>query len=488
MSPKQRAGPAYSGLPEPEERDKRMKSILSGLLATLLLAAGPACAIDAGGHWKGRIAGSLNVHLEFSRAADGKWEGRLAVPQQNFKTTVEQLEVGEERLGFRLALLNAGFNARWSEADQAWIGTWTQNGQAVPLRLERTDAAALAPKRPQMEAIAARQPTYASVEVGFANPAGGHVLAGSLTVPQGQGPFPAVVLVHGSGPTDRDQTIFGHKPFLVLADHLSRQGIAVLRYDKRGVKQSGGVYALATTRDFASDAEAAVAFLRGRPEVDAKRIGVLGHSEGGMIAPMVASRDPKLAFVVTLGSPGVRGELLMVEQIALGTRAAGMPEEAVARERELNRAVFAAIVAEPRSALAGDKARRMMEAAERDGLLSAGTAAARASLFASPWFHAFLRHEPGPVLRSVRQPILVLNGERDLQVPAAMNLGAIRTALKEHPRAVVKELPALNHLFQTARTGAGSEYAEIEESLAPLALDTVGAWILETVAQARSVK
>lgn len=462
-----------------------MKSTLLGLLAAFTLAVSPAHAIDATGHWKGRIADSLNVHLEFARAADGKWEGKLAVPQQGFKTKVEQLDVGEEQLGFKLPLLNAGFTARWSEQDKAWIGTWSQNGQAVPLRLERTDAAALKPKRPQLEAIAARQPTYASVEVGFANPAGGHVLAGTLTVPQGKGPFPAAVLVHGSGPVDRDETIREHKPFLVLADHLSRQGIAVLRYDKRGVGKSGGVYKDATTHDFAGDAEAALAFLRGRPEVDATRIGMAGHSEGGLIAPMVAARDPGLAFVVMLAGPGVRGELLMVEQIALGTRAAGMPEEAVARERELNRAVFAAIAAEPRPELAGDKARRMMEEAERKGILPAGTAAARAREFTSPWFHAFLRHEPGPALQSLRQPILVLNGERDLQVPAAMNLAAIRGALKAHPRAVVKELPALNHLFQTARTGAGSEYAEIEESVAPLALDTVSDWILATLNQAR---
>jgi fermentation-respiration switch protein FrsA (DUF1100 family) len=462
-----------------------MKSTLLGLLAALALATPPAQAIDATGHWKGRIADSLNVHLEFARAADGKWEGKLAVPQQGFKTKVEQLEIGEEQLGFRLPALNAGFTARWSEQDKAWIGTWSQNGQTVPLRLERTDAAAIKPKRPQLEAIAARQPTYASAEVSFANPAGGHVLAGTLTVPQGKGPFPAVVLVHGSGPVDRDETIREHKPFLVLADHLSRQGIAVLRYDKRGVGKSGGVYKLATSHDFASDAEAAVAFLRGRPEVDAKRIGMAGHSEGGLIAPLVAARDPGLAFVVMLAGPGVRGELLMVEQIALGTRAAGMPEESVARERELNRAVFAAIVAEPRLELAGDKARRMMEEAERKGLLPAGMAAARAREFTSPWFHAFLRHEPGPALQALRQPILVLNGERDLQVPAGMNLGAIRSALKAHPRAVVKELPALNHLFQTARTGAGSEYAEIEESVAPLALDTVSDWILATVTAPR---
>ncbi|VXB22409.1 S9 family peptidase [Massilia sp. 9I] len=465
-----------------------MKSTLLGILAALALATHPAHAIDATGHWKGSIAGSLHLFLEFGKAADGKWEGTLKVPQQGLSTKVDQLEVGEEQLGFKLLALNAGFTARWSEQEKAWMGSWSQNGQSIPLRLERSDAAAGQPKRPQSEAIAARQAAYASSEVRFTNPAGGHSLAGTFTVPQGRGPFPAVVLVHGSGPNDRDQTILDHKLFLVLADHLSSRGIAVLRYDKRGVKQSGGVYKDATTQDFASDAEAAVAFLRGRADVDPARIGVIGHSEGGLIAPMVAARDPKLGFVVMLAGPGVRGELLMVEQIALAAKARGVPDALVDQERELNRAVFAAIVAEPQAEAAEARARQLMEEGERKGILPPGTAAARARAFSTPWFQAFLRHEPGPGLRAIRQPILVLNGERDLQVPAAMDLAPIRTALKDNPRAVVKELPALNHLFQTARTGAGSEYAEIEESFAPLALNTISDWILATVKRPRSAK
>lgn len=465
-----------------------MKSTLLGLLAAFTLAAGPSHAVDASGHWKGSIANSLNLFLQFGKAADGKWEGTLKVPQQGLTTKVDQLEVSEEQLGFRLLSLNAGFSARWNEQDKAWIGTWSQNGQTIPLRLERSEASASRLKRPQLEAIAARPASYASTELSFANPTGGHSLAGTLTIPQDKGPFPAVVLVHGSGPNDRDGTILEHKLFLVMADHLSSRGIAVLRYDKRGVKRSGGVYKDATTHDFATDAEAAVAFLRSRPEVDAGRIGVLGHSEGGLIAPMVAARDPKLGFVVMLAGPGVRGELLMVEQIALGAKSRGMPDALVEKERELNRALFAAIVAEPRLDVAGARARQMMEEAERKGILPPGTAAPRAKAFVTPWFHAFLRHEPGPVLQSVRQPILVLNGERDQQVPAELDLSAIRVALKDNPRAVVKELPALNHLFQTARTGAVSEYAEIEESMAPLALDTVSDWILATVGHSRSVK
>jgi hypothetical protein len=468
-----------------------MKPTLLALLTAMTLAAGPgpAHATDATGHWKGRIANALDVHLQFEKAQDGKWEGTMTVPQQGMKTKVDQLAVSEERIGFKLLSLNGTYSARWSEADKAWLGSWSQNGQTVPLRLERSEAAVDKPKRPQLEAIAARPASYISSEVGFTNPAGGHSLAGTFTVPKGKGPFPAVVLVHGSGPADRDETLFGHKPFLVLADHLSSQGIAVLRYDKRGIGKSGGSYKGSTTNDFAGDAEAAIRFLRGRPEVDAGRIGIVGHSEGGLIAPMVAARDPKLAFAVMLAGPGVRADVLMVEQLARIAKFNGVSEELIDKERELNRALFAALAAEPDLELAGKQARQILDEAERKGILPAGGAEQRARGFTSAWFHAFLRHDPAPVLQSVRQPILVLNGELDQQVPAELDLTAIRAALKDNPHATIKELPALNHLFQTARTGAGAEYAVIEETMAPLALDTVSAWILATVKPQRlSVK
>ena len=454
-----------------------MKSTLIALL--MMLGAPLAQAEDASGHWKGRIANSLDVFLAVGKTPHGQWEGTLSVPQQGAKFKVEQLAVSEERIEFKLAALNAGFTARWSEGDKAWVGTWSQGGQGTSLNLQRVEATAAKPKRPQIDAIAARAASYTSSDVSFANPVDGHTLSGTLSVPRGMGPFPAVVLVHGSGPLDRDEKVFEHKPFLVLADHLNRQGIAVLRYDKRGVGKSGGVYKGATSMDFAADAEAAVGFLRGRP--DTGSIGIVGHSEGGLIAPIVASRDPKLAFVVMLAGPGVRGELLMVEQLALGAKANGMPDAMVAKEREVNRTLLAALAAEPQLDKAGDKARQALGALEAKGMLPAGSAAARVQPFATPWFHAFLRHEPGPVLQSLRQPVLALNGERDLQVPADLDLAAIRTALKNNPRALVKEMPGLNHLFQTAPTGAGSKYYTIEETMAPSVLETVGNWILATV-------
>lgn len=460
-----------------------MKSILTSLVAAVVVAALPAYAQDAAGYWSGSIANSLTVILEIRHSADGRWEGTLAAPQQGMSSKVDNLVVKDEQVSFELLKLKAGFKADWNAADKAWSGTWSQGGQAIPLVLRRTEAEALKPKRPQEAAIAARAPGYRNTEVSFANDAARVTLAGTFSVPQGPGPFPAVVLVHGSGPLDRDEEVFDHKLFLVLADHLTRQGIAVLRYDKRGIGKSSGLYKGATSIDFAGDAEAAVRFLRSRPEVDHRSIGLIGHSEGGLIAPLVASRDPGLGFVVMLAGPGVRGELLMVEQLALGARANGAPEAYIARERALAKAMFAALASEPELEAARKKVRLVVDEAARTGPLPEGMTEDRIRQFSTAWFHAFVRHEPGPVLRAVRQPILVLNGELDLQVPAGMDLAAIRTALDGHPRAVIKELPKLNHLFQTAKTGAGTEYFTIEETIAPVALDMVSDWIRSTSAR-----
>jgi pimeloyl-ACP methyl ester carboxylesterase len=458
-----------------------MKSTLLCLAATALLACMPALAEDATGQWSGTIAGELKVFLEFQHSADGRWDGTLRVPQQNLTTKVDKLVVSDSQVSFALSSLNAAYTSSWNAQDKAWQGTWSQGGQTVPLALQRSDAVALKPKRPQEEAIATRAPAYTSSEVSFANDAAKVTLAGTFTAPPGKGPFPAVVLVHGSGPHERDETVFDHKIFLVMADHLTRQGIAVLRYDKRGNGKSTGLYKDATSFDFASDAEAAVRYLRSRKDVAPRHIGIVGHSEGGMIAPLVASRDPALGFVVLLAGPGVRGELLMVEQIELAAKAKGIPAAELAKRRALNQSLFAAIASAPDPAAARAKVSQFVAQGKRTGDLPESTSEAAFMQFANPWFHAFFRHDPAPALQATRQPILVLNGELDLQVPAAMDLAAIRTALQDNPRAVVKELPKLNHLFQTATTGAGSEYYSIEETMSPLALETVSSWIRATV-------
>ncbi|MES2130077.1 MAG: alpha/beta fold hydrolase [Pseudomonadota bacterium] len=455
-----------------------MKKLAAGLLA---IAALSAHAEDAQGIWSGIIADQVKVVLTVSRAAGGSWEATLASPTQGFSTKVEQFATDPTHISFAIAKFNASYQATWNEKDKAWTGTWTQ-GRTAPLILQRIDAAgvaALQPKRPQESAIASASAPYASVDIQFASAA--LQLAGSLTLPRGAGPWPAVVLVHGSGPNNRDEEIFGHKIFLVLADHLARQGIAVLRYDKRGVGKSSGDFKAATTMDFAADAQAAFAFLRSRPEIDGRRIGLVGHSEGGLIAPIVAAREPQLGFIVMMAGPGVRGELLMVEQLALGSESDGAALAKLAKERTMNQALFAAIVGERDREQARIKALGILEQGERDGLLPPGMAAKEAASFTSPWFHAFLSLEPGVALQAVRQPVLALNGALDRQVPSKLDLDAIRAALAHNPRAVVKELPKLNHLFQTATTGAGDEYAAIEETLAPSALAVMADWIRSQV-------
>lgn len=460
-----------------------MKTIWIGAALAAALATGTAHAEDARGYWSGAIGNSLNVIIRVNSSAEGRWQATMSVPKQHLETEVEDLVVTPEQVSFALPRFRASYTARWNAQENAWVGMWTQ-GRSSPLVLRRIEAQALAavtPKRPQEAAIAARTPAYASSEVRFSNAAAKVELAGTFTVPEGAGPFPAVVLVHGSGSLDRDGDVFGHKSFLVLADHLARQGIAVLRYDKRGVAKSSGSLKDATTFDLADDAEAAVEFLRGRAEVDGRKIGIVGHSEGGLIAPLVASRNRAVAFVVMLAGPGVRGELLLVEQLALTAKARGVPADAIGKERALNQALFAAVVSEPKLEDARRKAGLVMDDAERTGVLPAGRGKTLIDRFATPWFHSMLSYEPAPALKATRQPVLVLNGELDLQVPAAIDLAAIRTALSGNARAVVKQMPALNHLFQTAGTGAIAEYGVIEETMAPAALETIGDWIRATV-------
>ena len=450
------------------------------IAAAALTTANLARAEDARGHWSGSIANALQVNVQFAKAADGPWEATLSVPSQGLVTKVEQLVVTPGELSFTLPRFKATYAATWNSGQQGWAGTWTQ-GEAVPLILRRSSAKIAQPERPQLDAIAARPAAYASSEVSFSKDAGGVTLAGTLTVPNGKGPFPAVVLVHGSGPINRDGDVFGHKVLLVLADHLSRNGIAVLRYDKRGVGKSSGNYASATTLDLAADAESALMFLRARTDVDAGRIGMVGHSEGGLIAPLVAARNPALAFVVMMAGPGIPGDRLLLEQLTLAAQAGGASADAMAKGRALNQAMLAALASEPTLEGARSKASLVLDDAERRGELPAGRAQMLIKGLATPWMHYYLRHDPAPALHALRQPVLVLNGELDMQVPSAMNLSAIRNALRNNPRAVVKELPQLNHLFQTAKTGTSAEYANIEETLAPLALETVSDWIKATI-------
>ena len=334
------------------------------------------------------------------------------------------------------------------------------------------------PSRPQTP-----QPPfpYRCVDVDYGH--GEVSLAATLTLPPGDGPFPAAVLITGSGAQNRDEEIFGHKPFAVIADHLTRAGVAVLRADDRGVGGSNDpTPGENTSADYAADALAGVEFLRAHAAIDPERVGLIGHSEGGLIGPLAASRSADVAFVVMLAGTGVDGaEILLAQSEALG-RAIGRDEAFLARQREGQRAAFEAIArdAEPAAVRAAIEAvvRVQVEGQPVDEPLLQTLVDRGVAQLASPWMRFFLRHDPRPALRAMKVPVLVLHGELDLQVLPEQNLPPIEAALADHPDATVLRFPGLNHLFQQTETGSPAEYGQLEETFNTAALDALRDWVV----------
>jgi uncharacterized protein len=433
-------------------------------------------ASDIDGDWMGTLdAGGAKLRLVF----------HIFNTAEGLKATMDSLDQGAKgipmtsvsrdatSLVMELKPIDGKFAGKIS-ADKATIeGNWTQKGQSLPLLLTRTkDAAMEVPKRPQNPV---RPLPYREEEVSYLNKEQGDTLAGTLTIPQGAGPFTAVLLITGSGPQDRDETLLGHKPFLVLSDWLTRKGIEVLRVDDRGVGKSTGVFGAATTADFATDVEVGVTFLKTRPEVNARKIGLIGHSEGGVIAPMVAARNPNVAFIVMMAGTGVPGDQILVEQKKLIEEAGGMMKADAEKQAAEEEAVLTLVVKEKDNPdLAKDLKKKL------EGTVAEPELGAQVKVLTSPWFRYFLAYDPAPALREVKCPVLALNGENDLQVPPAQNLPVIRKALQEggNTNFEVVELPGLNHLFQTSKTGSPAEYARIEETMSPVAMAKISDWIV----------
>lgn len=447
----------------------RLRWALAALAA--LFFSSPAWSQEAVGDWRGNLvlgAVELRVGISITTGEGGALTGALVSPDQSPRPVpLDGVKLEAGKLFFAVPAIRGAYEGAWDGGRQAWVGTWSQGGQSLPLVL--TKGAVQPAARPQLP----KPPyPYAQEEVAFDSVPGVR-LAGTLTLPKGKGPFPAAILITGSGPQDRDETLMGHKPFLVLADHLTRHGIAVLRYDDRGVGKSTGQFPRAASTDFALDADAAAIYLRGRPEIDARKIGFIGHSEGGLVGPLAAVKDPKIAFVVMMAGPGVPGlELITAQRAAINT-AAGMTSAVQARNQlaaqEMDRAVL--------DAKDMDQARQEATRILTGVGMSPAAAIAQAVQVATPWYRYFLAYDPRPTLKELRVPVLAINGDKDLQVIASQNLPAIREALKDNRDAEVVELPGLNHLFQTARTGLPSEYGKIEETMSPAALDLITDWI-----------
>lgn len=448
--------------------------LVPALYAQLEPAPRPAAMLE--GDWLGNLAAPganlrLAIHL---KQADGRWTGTFdSLDQGAMAMRLSAVTWSGDRLSFELRAAGGRFEGRLAADGQSIQGTWTQ-GTALPLSFTRSQTPAVVVRRPQQP-----QPPFPYEVRGVTIPSGEHTLAGTLTQPKGASACPGVVLVCGSGPNDRDETIAGHQPFRVLADHLTRKGIAVLRYDKRGIGESTGSYGTATTFDFVEDAKAALAFLAAQKGIDPGRLGMLGHSEGGLVLPMVAASSSQAGFLVLLGGPGLPGEDILYAQGELILKAQGAPAEAQATQRRTQGILFKA--ARLNTPAGYSEAREQLLAGVPAGSRQAAGSSLDAELqrVRSPWFRTFLDLDPRPYLRKLKVPVLALFGERDLQVPPGLNQPELEKALKAagNPDFQVRVLPGLNHLFQTASTGALAEYGEIEETMAPAALEAISGWI-----------
>lgn len=441
------------------------------------------------GLWQGSLrTGPVELRLVFHVDAreDGSLEASLdSLDQGAMGIPVSAISENDGEVGFEVDAVKGGFKGTLKKDGSEMDGTWSQGGGSLPLILKRIE---------QIPNVSKPQdPTkpypYDEQEVTFENTNAGVTLAGTLTIPRGEGPFPAVVLMTGSGPQNRNEELLGHRPFLVLADHLARNGIAVLRYDDRGVGESQGSYGKATHVDFADDARAAFEFLRSQQKVDPERVGLCGHSEGGVHAPIVAAKNEDVAFIVMLAGVGVPIDELLKRQRQDMIAVLGLQHVIKPREIELSDGIFDAL----RTLGDSPEARAKFDESMRE-ILALYTPEQKKALnitdtmidqqrkmMFSPWFVSLLRYDPAPTLARVRCPVLAINGEKDVQVAADENLEGIRAGLAAggNDQVTIAKLPGLNHLFQQCTTGAVSEYGAIEETFNPAALAMVSDWILQ---------
>ncbi len=467
------------------------------LLLTTKGSTAMPIAADTGGRFKEAWVGAMNmgtmtavmqfrIVIQPSGDTVGYFDS-VTEGQTGFPAT---WSVVGDTLAFDVAAIRLRYRGALNDSGDTAEGIWSQGGRNVPLTLKRqaheyanTNVWANRPQRPVGPF------PYDSEEVTFENQADSVTLAGTLTLPRGSGRHPAVVLISGSGPQDRDETLMEHKPFLVLADYLTRRGIAVLRYDDRGTAQSTGNFGRATTEDFARDASAAVAFLGRHPRINAQEIGLAGHSEGGLVAPMVAGLRDDVAFVVLLAATGVDGATILVSQVETALRTAGVAETEIQRAVALNQAAFKAAVRNVSDAEFLEQIEPTIQEVTRDipdASREAAVTAVRQDMLGAagrlknPWTRFFIAYDPQPALRRISRPVLAITGTNDTQVLAPLNVPAIRKALTEggNKDFEIIELDGLNHMFQMSQTGLMNEYATIQETFNPAALKAIGDWIV----------
>jgi pimeloyl-ACP methyl ester carboxylesterase len=432
------------------------------------------------GLWQGAVE-THGMRLRFQLHISHDTEGSLIAALDSLDQGVTGLPANHVTLKdpifhFEIPSVAGVYEGTLSPAKNAIAGKWSQtSADNLPLDFNRSDQT-LELRRPQTPA---RPFPYVEEEVTFSGGTAGNVLAGTLTLPKSEGPFPAVLLIAGSGPQDRNESLANHRPFLLIADSLTRKGIAVLRYDKRGVGKSTGNPDTATTLDLAADAQSALAFLKSRKEIDGSRIGLIGHSEGAIIAPYMAGHSKEVKWLVLLAAPATTGEKTLLNQSELIGRAGGLSDEQLEASLGFDQAAYALVRKEKDPNALAEKLVALVKETGLDAALPPAALETQLRMLASPWFRFFLDYDPLPNLKAVNCPVLALYGQKDLQVAPKANLPLLQKALHDsmNTQAETRELPELNHLFQHAYTGTPAEYAAIEETFSPDALALIVDWV-----------
>lgn len=473
-----------------------MKKNFLGRLMLLFISQAFFFAMDDSpkiiGTWSGDIKTqgiTLKIVIKIYQSNDHNLTGSLDSPDQGaFDIPVSEIFMEGKEISFKVIAVHGEYRGKLSEDNKSIDGYWTQGGLEIPLNLKKTGKSPLRKKRPQEPE---KPYPYREEEVQYNNKKDGTRLSGTLTLPPEGDHFGGVILISGSGSQDRDETVFGHKPFLVMADFLSRQGIAVLRVDDRGVGGSTGNVPQSTMRDFAYDVLAGIEFLRFHPKIDPDKIGLIGHSEGGVIAPMVASMTKNVSFIVLMAGTGLTGEEIIFLQNRLIDKANGIPREETDNKLNLLKKAFGIVkkYADHKSAkiklkeLFKKEFERQKEKGGKNQEFHEQQIESQVNQILCPWFRFFLTYDPKIALRQVTCPVLAINGEKDLQVPPEENLAAIKASLIQggNTSVTIKEIPGLNHLFQTAKTGSPTEYAQNPETISTVALKIIADWIKKQI-------
>lgn len=449
-----------------------MKRKICNIILLLFFVVGSSFA-QIEGYWKGQIdlgAQKLEMGFDIKASVDG-YSATLDVPAQGAKDIpVDETVFQDNRLQLTMSAMGASYSGELK--DGVIEGEFMQRGMTFPLHLTKAEKNVQQHVRPQDP-----QPpfNYHIEEVTFTNTQEGNTLTGTLTIPEGDGPFPAMVLVSGSGQQNRDEELMNHRPFWVIADYMTRHGVAVLRYDDRGMGGSTGEVENATSLDFSYDAEAAFDFLRKQNHIDASRVGILGHSEGGVINFMVAARRPEVAFLVSLAGPAVKGVEVLKEQQKAILRVSGMTEEMVQFSSNANAQLFDIIEVSSSREEADSLMRPLLKGWGYNEELTEQTV----SQMTVPWMYFFLKYEPTEAIVKTACPALLLNGSKDLQVVASQNLPAYEKIIADYGKTnlTVREMPDLNHLFQHCETGSPNEYFEIDETISPEVLELIAEFV-----------